>query len=141
MKRRLADTYTKLFNFFRDIMTWYLKPKSSRFFDSFNDNVNKKFEETAQVIQGCIDDMYNEARIASLAMQRATLSGMCQISQNHNQRFSAIEASLEEVRAQLTHQKSMLQFDFSSAMLQVLSSFEKASLTAQGRIAYSISKL
>lgn len=119
-------------------MTWYLKSKTSRFFDSFNDNVNKNFEGTAQAIQGCIDEMYNEAGIAGLAMQRATLSGMSQMSQNHDERFSAIEASLGEVKAQLAHRESMLEFDFGPAMLQAfLSGFEKVSSTSYGSVAYT----
>ena len=119
-------------------MTWYLKSKTSRFFDSFNDGVNKKFEDTAQAIQVCIEDMYNEARIAGLAMQRATLSGMSQMGKNHDERLAAIEASLEEVKAKLAHRESLLEFDFGPAMLQAfLIGFENVSLTAHSDVAYT----
>lgn len=128
MKHRLADVYTKLFSFFRDTMSWYMKSRASRFFDSFNDNVNKKLEETAQAIQRSINGMYSEAAIGGLGMQRATLLGMSEMSQNHNRRLSNIEASLEEVKAQLAYQQSMMGFDFGPAMVQAfLSSFEQVS--------------
>lgn len=128
MKRRLADVYTKLFNFFHDIMWWYMKPKTSRFFDSFNENVNKKLEETAQTIQGSIDNMYSEAAIGGLAMQRATLQGISEMNQIHDRRLETIEATLGEVKSQLAYQQSMMGFDFGPAMVQAfLSSFPQAS--------------
>jgi len=128
MKRRLADVYTKLFNFFRDIMSWYMKPKTSRFFDSFNENVNKKLEETAQTIQGSIDNMERLAAIGGLAMQRATLQGISEMNQNHGRRLETIEATLGEVKSQLAYQQSMTGLDFGPAMVQAfLSSFEQAS--------------
>jgi len=133
MKRRLADVYTKLFNFFRDMMIWYMKSKASRFFDSFNDNVNKKLEETAQSIQGSIDDMYSEAAIGGLAMQRAALLGMSEMRQHHDRKLDSIEASLEEVKAQLAYQQSMMPFNFGPVMVQAfLSSFEHGSSSSFG---------
>jgi hypothetical protein len=142
MKRRLADVYTKLFNFFREVISWYLKSKTSRFFASFNDSVNKKLKETVQAIQTCISDMYNEANIAGLAMQRATLSGMSQWSQNQDLRFAAIETSLKEVKYELNQQRSSLHFDFSSAMVhKFFSDSEKIVQGDGGRVSYSLSKL
>jgi hypothetical protein len=74
IKQQLAEVYTKLFYFLRDTMEWYLKSKVARFFGSFNENVKKRFEETARSIDLKIEQMYKEAGIGGLAIQQDILS-------------------------------------------------------------------
>lgn len=49
-------------------MEWYLSSKTSKFFGSFNEKLNERFDKAAKNIDNCINEMYREGNIAGLAM-------------------------------------------------------------------------
>ncbi|KAF2111086.1 hypothetical protein BDV96DRAFT_500031 [Lophiotrema nucula] len=68
MRELLAELYGYVFHFYRDAMEWYLSSKTSKFFGSFNEKLKEKFEKASKEIQNCMDEMYREGNIATLAL-------------------------------------------------------------------------
>ena len=68
MRERLADVYSQVFRFYRDAMEWYLSSKVSKFFGSFNDGVQKKFDDAASAIGTSINEIHREGGIGTSAM-------------------------------------------------------------------------
>jgi hypothetical protein len=146
MRKRLAEVYSNFFYFLRDIIQWYLKSRTSRFFGSFNEKVTERFEETAKVITERIDEMDKEAAIGGLAMQRSILHGVSSIYENMDQKMSTLTESVTDVRDELLHlrqqsyRSAQRDFDISDDMVNgLLQSFDQISLTRQS-IEYTISK-
>ncbi|KAL4970908.1 uncharacterized protein BDV14DRAFT_162255, partial [Aspergillus stella-maris] len=63
IQKRLSDIYTQFFDFFIKVASWYLKPKSSRWLDSFNANFLTEFENAADLIKKSIQLINEEAQI------------------------------------------------------------------------------
>ncbi|KAJ0414208.1 hypothetical protein BJY00DRAFT_295530 [Aspergillus carlsbadensis] len=63
MQKRLSDIYTQFFDFFIKVASWYLKPKPSRWLDSFNANFSTGFESTVKLIKNSIQLISEEAQI------------------------------------------------------------------------------
>jgi hypothetical protein len=147
MKRRLVEVYSQLFFFLRDIMEWYLKSRTSRFFQSFNENVNKKFKEVAKLIQDNIDEMYRESGIGGLAMQREALSAISGVEDNVfaiSNKVSSIGADIQDFKDELFRQRQQppptIGFDVGNFMREtLLSNFEEVTFKSQG-IEFTISK-
>lgn len=68
MRELLAELYGHVFHFYRDAMEWYLSSKTSKFFSSFNEKLKEKFDKASKEIQDCMDEMYREGNIATLAL-------------------------------------------------------------------------
>jgi hypothetical protein len=130
MRTRLADVYTEVFLFFRDIIEWHLKSRTSRFFGGFNEKVGKKLEETAKAIEKCIREMYREAEIGGLAMQRAILEGMPKLDDHIDQKLDFqetgignVHAEIEDIQRELLRQRQQpvnATFDVGNTMVQAL---------------------
>lgn len=97
MKRRLAEVYSHFFYFLRDIVQWYLKSRTSRFFASFNDHVNIKLSETASKITELINEMDKEAELGGLAMQRKTMEDIHIFKTNTEQDINALKDGLMDI--------------------------------------------
>ncbi|KAH6974934.1 hypothetical protein BKA56DRAFT_589797 [Ilyonectria sp. MPI-CAGE-AT-0026] len=69
MKAKLADIYARMFQFYQDAIEWYLASRVSRAFQSFNENLNKKFPDALKEIDDYIHDLVVEAQVSSTAMQ------------------------------------------------------------------------
>lgn len=54
MQARLSDIYTQYFHFFIKVATWYMKPKPSKWLDSFNSNFTTGYEDTTETIKRSI---------------------------------------------------------------------------------------
>ncbi|KAL2838263.1 hypothetical protein BJY01DRAFT_251062 [Aspergillus pseudoustus] len=63
MQKRLSDIYTQFFDFFIKVAGWYLKPKPSRWLDSFNANFTTNFKNAADRIKTSIQLIHEEAQI------------------------------------------------------------------------------
>ncbi|KAF4961385.1 hypothetical protein FSARC_10201 [Fusarium sarcochroum] len=70
LRKLLADIYARMFRFYRDTITWYLKSRAARLFDSFNENLKQGFDSATADIEACISELYREASIGSHAMLR-----------------------------------------------------------------------
>ncbi|KAI1348457.1 hypothetical protein F5Y01DRAFT_306769 [Xylaria sp. FL0043] len=85
LRKKLANIYARMFEFYRDVMKWYLQSRSSRVFSSFNDNLKKGFNDARNVIEDCINELYREASVGSTAML-AILSGKVSSLENELRR-------------------------------------------------------
>ncbi|KAI0809846.1 hypothetical protein GGR55DRAFT_689098 [Xylaria sp. FL0064] len=68
LRKKLANIYARMFEFYRDVIKWYLQSRSSRVFSSFNDNLKKGFNDATKGIEDCIKESYREAYLGSVAM-------------------------------------------------------------------------
>ncbi|KAH8679033.1 hypothetical protein BGZ60DRAFT_255871 [Tricladium varicosporioides] len=146
LKCKLAEVYANVFYFFRDIVEWYLKSRTSRFFGSFNDKVNEKFEETAKAISERIEEIEKEAAVGGLAMQRVTLQGVKLLHESVDQKMAVLEEGIGDIQAELLRQRQQSwrnhepNFDIRSQMVYgLLESFDEVSLKSQD-IEYKITK-
>jgi DNA-binding ferritin-like protein (Dps family) len=124
-------------------MEWYLKSRTSRFFQSFNDNVNKKFEEVAKSIEANINEMYKESEIGGLAMQREALSAISGVEDNVfaiHKKVASIGDDIQDFKDELFRQRqqtyresSGVGFDVGNFMRQtLLSNFEEVTFKREG---------
>ncbi|KAI0537931.1 hypothetical protein GGR58DRAFT_469946 [Xylaria digitata] len=74
LRKKLANIYARMFEFYRDAIKWYLQSKLSRVFSSFNENMKKGREDATKDLEDCINELYREASVGSTAMI-AILSG------------------------------------------------------------------
>ena len=79
MRERLADVYAQVFRFNHDTIEWYLSSKLSKFFGSFNDGVQKRFDEVAGAIDTSITEMHREGGIGTSAMVSFMSTDVAQI--------------------------------------------------------------
>ncbi|KAF7528156.1 hypothetical protein PCG10_001444 [Penicillium crustosum] len=63
MQERLSDIYTQYFHFFIKVATWYMKPKPSKWLDSFNSNFTTGYEDTTETIKRSIRLIRDQALI------------------------------------------------------------------------------
>ncbi|KAJ5725922.1 uncharacterized protein N7483_007279 [Penicillium malachiteum] len=63
MKERLCGIYEQYFKFFTKVATWYMKPKSSKIFDSFNSNFTTSYQGTKTKIQTSIQLLREQGEI------------------------------------------------------------------------------
>ncbi|KAF2967369.1 hypothetical protein GQX73_g6225 [Xylaria multiplex] len=91
LRRKLANIYARMFEFYKDAIKWYLQSKLSRVFSSFNENMKKGREDAAKDLEDCINELYREASVGSTAMI-AILSG----------KVSNLEAELRHQRENYT---------------------------------------
>ncbi|KAL2808967.1 hypothetical protein BJX63DRAFT_407181 [Aspergillus granulosus] len=87
MQKRLSDIYTQFFDFFTKVAIWYLKPKSSRWLDSFNANFSTGFKNAADLIKRSIQLINEEAQIQNALQVNAIVP---QIDQS----LDAVEARI-----------------------------------------------
>lgn len=90
MQTRLSDIYKQFFDFFINVATWYLKPKSSKLLDSFNSNFSTEYETAVEKIKNSIRLINEEAQIEN-AMEVKTIA-------------PHIDQSLEGLEARITAQ-------------------------------------
>ena len=57
-----------MFQFYQDVIEWYLHSKVSRVFLSFNEKVKNGFKDATEDLEDCINELYREAAIGSTAM-------------------------------------------------------------------------
>jgi hypothetical protein len=141
MRSRLVEVYSQMFFFLRDVMQWYLRSRTSRFFQSFNDAVNQKFEDVVKLIESNIEEMYKESGLGGLAMQREALSIMSGMDSSlltmHNE-MSVISTDIQDVKDELFRQRQQSfkygsEFDIGSFMRQaLLSSFDEVTCKIEG---------
>jgi hypothetical protein len=146
LRRKLADVYAHVFYFFRDIVEWYLKSRTSRFFGSFNDNVNNRFEETAKAIAERIEEIDKEAAAGGLAMQRVALQRVSLLHESVDQKMTVLEEGITGIQAELLRQRQQpcrshgTGLDTRDEMVcALLATFDEVSLKNQG-IEYKISE-
>ncbi|CAI7655948.1 unnamed protein product [Penicillium glandicola] len=63
MQARLSDIYTQYFHFFIKVATWYMKPKASKWLDSFNSNFTSGYEAATETIKRSIRLIRDQALI------------------------------------------------------------------------------
>lgn len=63
MQERLSDIYTQYFHFFIKVATWYMKPKPSKWLDSFNSNFTTGYEDTTETIKRSIRLIRDQALV------------------------------------------------------------------------------
>lgn len=63
MQERLSDIYTQYFHFFIKVATWYMKPKPSKWLDSFNSNFTTGYEATTETIKRSIRLIRDQAMV------------------------------------------------------------------------------
>ncbi|KAI3316662.1 hypothetical protein HD806DRAFT_517086 [Xylariaceae sp. AK1471] len=68
LRKKLANIYARMFEFYRDAITWYLQSKLSRVFSSFNENLKKGCTNATNDLEDCISELYREASVGSTAM-------------------------------------------------------------------------
>ncbi|KAI3339974.1 hypothetical protein F4824DRAFT_453748 [Ustulina deusta] len=74
LRKKLANIYARMFEFYRDAIKWYLHSKLSRVFSSFNENLKNGCNDATNDLEDCINELYREASVGSTAMI-AILSG------------------------------------------------------------------
>ncbi|KAJ4292783.1 hypothetical protein N0V90_009446 [Kalmusia sp. IMI 367209] len=67
-KRKLADIYARMLQFYQRTLEWYLQSRFGRFMRSFNENLLKEFEEAKSELEDSINELYREAAVANTAM-------------------------------------------------------------------------
>ncbi|KAL4750922.1 hypothetical protein BDW72DRAFT_203542 [Aspergillus terricola var. indicus] len=95
MQKRLSDIYTQFFDFFVKVASWYLKPKSSRWLDSFNANFTTNFKNAADLIMKSIQLIHDEAHIQNAFRVNAIVP---QIDRSLNAVEARIIAQVVQVR-------------------------------------------
>ncbi|KAJ3576263.1 hypothetical protein NPX13_g3754 [Xylaria arbuscula] len=68
LRKKLANIYARMFEFYRNAIKWYLQSNLSRVFSSFNENLKKECEDATDDIEDCINELYREASVSSTAM-------------------------------------------------------------------------
>ncbi|KAI1289048.1 hypothetical protein F5Y03DRAFT_378571 [Xylaria venustula] len=68
LRKKLANIYARMFEFYRNAIKWYLQSKASRVFSSFNDNLKTGYNDAMSDIEDCISELYREASVGSTAM-------------------------------------------------------------------------
>jgi hypothetical protein len=104
LKKRLAEVYVHVFCFFRDIIQWFLKSRTSRFASSFNDQADKRFKEAASHITKLIDEIDNVAAVGGLAIQRLTLDGISSLHKRSDVAENRIIEQLNQIHAAVLQQ-------------------------------------
>ncbi|KAJ6031076.1 hypothetical protein N7540_001808 [Penicillium herquei] len=92
MKERLCGIYEQYFKFFTKVATWYMKPKSSKIFDSFNSNFTTSYQGTKTKIQSSIQLLREQAEIENArqvtniipALAYSTASIMKEVRESRN---------------------------------------------------------
>ncbi|KAL9080407.1 MAG: hypothetical protein Q9157_000792 [Trypethelium eluteriae] len=132
MERRLSSIYSKVFAYYREIMSWYLAPKVERFFKSFNDKVNDQFGKMSQAIKTDIELLKNEADAAHMAMTRSSLMAHKYTMEG----LQVVDDKIDRIGETLRQQRRDSYRDFQKgyetgqAMFQTfLATFEKVTLT------------
>ena len=105
LRGKLAEVYAAMFYFFRDIVEWYHKSRTSRFLGSFNDSVNKKFETTAATITVLIDEIDKEAAVGGFAMQWAALQGLSSLNERLDHNMTQLKDSITDIQMELIRQR------------------------------------
>ena len=146
LRCKLAEVYANVFYFFRDIVEWYLKSRTSRLFGSFNDKVQTKFEETAKAIAERIEEIDKEAAVGGFAMQRVTLQRVSLLHKSVDQKMTVLEEGITDIQAELLRQRQQSCYSHGSCLdirdeivCGLLESFDEVSLKTQG-IEYKISE-
>ncbi|KAJ2995712.1 hypothetical protein NUW58_g1197 [Xylaria curta] len=68
LRKRLANVYARMFQFYRDAIKWYLHSRPARVFSSFNDNLKKGCIDATNDLEDYIKELYREASVGSAAM-------------------------------------------------------------------------
>lgn len=68
LRKKLANIYARMFEFYRNAIKWYLNSRLSRVFSSFNENLKKECDDATDDIEDCINELYREASVSSTAM-------------------------------------------------------------------------
>jgi hypothetical protein len=63
MQTRLSVIYEQYFDFFRKVAIWYMKPKPSKWLDSFNSNFVASYDSAANTIKRSIKLIDKQAQI------------------------------------------------------------------------------
>ncbi|OJD34039.1 phytanoyl-dioxygenase family protein [Diplodia corticola] len=72
MRARLANVYSKYFEFLCSTIQWFLKGKFSRSLDSFNDNFSQQVESARAEIDDAILEIIEASRRGHMAMDATT---------------------------------------------------------------------
>ena len=141
MERRFSMIYSKVFAYYREIMSWYLASKVERFFKSFNDKVNSRFDDMSQAIKTDIELLKNEADAAHMAMTRSSLMAhkyTMEGLQTVDDKIDILGETLRQQRRE-SYQEYRSGLETGQAMLQTfLATFEKVTLTGpNGEVTFS----
>jgi 3-deoxy-D-arabino-heptulosonate 7-phosphate (DAHP) synthase class II len=64
MRQHFSQLYAQVFQFYRAVIEWYMKPRTVRFFSSFNGGIKIRYEKTVPRIQDIKTEMYNLSNLA-----------------------------------------------------------------------------
>ena len=67
MRRLFSKLYAQIFLFYRDVIDWYAKSRTSRFFASFNESLGERYKKTLEKIQNTLEEMYEAVNLAHIA--------------------------------------------------------------------------
>ncbi len=147
MRARLVDIYANVFHFFCDVMEWYHKSRTSRFFQSFNEKFDAKLVDVVKLINDQVSDMHKEGAVRGLAMKRKMLFQQSELNNNNmvllNQ-MCQMRAEVGALRAEVSRQRQSPQelgLDVGNSMIRtLLSNCETFTITSVGS-KYIICKL
>lgn len=103
MKRRFAETYAQLFQFYRDVLEWCLQSSTSRFFDSFSAKIKTRFDDAVKSIENQISLMVREGDIAGLAILRTLEAKVAGLGSLETQITDNMRRLLEDVVSRQRH--------------------------------------
>ncbi|KAI1174268.1 hypothetical protein F4777DRAFT_554453 [Nemania sp. FL0916] len=96
MRKRLANIYARMFEFYRNAIMWYLDSKLSRVFSSFNENLQKAYAKASDDLEDSIKELYREASVgnaAMVAMLHSEVSWLKEELQRQRQNYSKQDTS------------------------------------------------
>jgi hypothetical protein len=67
-RKKLAEIYARMFQFYQDTIEWYLQSKLKRFARSFNENLKVIFEDAMKDLEDSIIQLDREVALGSTAM-------------------------------------------------------------------------
>jgi len=67
MHRLLSELYAQVLLFYRDVIEWYKKSRTSRFLASFDESLGERYRKAKDKIEDMLNEMYRENNIANTA--------------------------------------------------------------------------
>lgn len=89
MQTRLSDIYTQFFEFFTKVAIWYLKPRTSRFIDSFNSKFPDEYRDAKERIERSLQLINEQGQIENA-------KGVKMMGPNLSQAFANSVAQISE---------------------------------------------
>lgn len=68
VRQRLAQIYARMFQFYGDVITWYLHSKGGRTLLSFNENLRRKFDDASRELEAAVAEFYRLLSLCTSSM-------------------------------------------------------------------------